>query len=498
MKEAEHIVDASLVASDAARAGRSPRDSRSAAESGALQADQADQAIHANHSNGAGPVSRDVTDGAEAVEEPFGPPEVPQIADEDADRFALAFRPSWAPLSSDTSDTNEIGSHASTAESSRDASVQAPASLSQQAENVEQGVQEQLIQLRARRTRSRSAALAALSVVSFFGLVYWAVSSTTHDPQPTAPQSVARAGQPPQQQPLAATEPAAAEAPRGEMEQPSGASLTARLANPDLPDEPKLPVPTEDTAHAEGTVPTTADTLSSEDLAGDPNQASAELAASGDQLEPAPAEPSGEQTAATDTDQPAAPDVEPALAVAPTEGQPDSQHQDPPPTHEAPAVADVQGTPEGEATQAAQDSPPATTANTATAPTQPQPQPRAATSPSAATATHSAATAQPAPVQVAPRSPLLSVRAVPDGALLWLDGKRMSNPFDTRLPLGSRHKLEARYDGYETSSQTIRIETDARLTITLRRSSPPPAPQIKVQPLDDGPRGAGFVTSNPY
>lgn len=90
------------------------------------------------------------------------------------------------------------------------------------------------------------------------------------------------------------------------------------------------------------------------------------------------------------------------------------------------------------------------------------------------------------------------MRAVPEGAQLWLDGQRMTNPFDTRLPLGSKHKLEAKQDGYETSSQTIRIESDARLMITLRRETPAAAPNIKVKPLPEGSRGAGFVTSNPY
>jgi hypothetical protein len=96
------------------------------------------------------------------------------------------------------------------------------------------------------------------------------------------------------------------------------------------------------------------------------------------------------------------------------------------------------------------------------------------------------------------RPPLLVVRAVPDQAQLFLDGQRTSNPFETRLPLGSKHKIEARQDGYETSSQTIRLESDAKLTITLKRETPAPAPHIKVQPLPEGSRGAGFVTSNPY
>ncbi|MET0390614.1 MAG: hypothetical protein ABW321_31875, partial [Polyangiales bacterium] len=102
-----------------------------------------------------------------------------------------------------------------------------------------------------------------------------------------------------------------------------------------------------------------------------------------------------------------------------------------------------------------------------------------------------------APAPAAP-APLLAVRALPEGARLWLDGQSMANPFDVRLPRGSKHKIEARSEGYEASAQTVRIESDAKLTITLRRVLPPPAPHVEVKPLGSQARGAGFVTTNPY
>lgn len=96
-------------------------------------------------------------------------------------------------------------------------------------------------------------------------------------------------------------------------------------------------------------------------------------------------------------------------------------------------------------------------------------------------------------------APLLVVRALPESARLWLDGQQMANPFDVRLALGSKHKIDARNDGYETTSQTVRIESDAKLTIALRRATPEPAPRVQVRPATPPPaHGAGFVTTNPY
>ena len=93
------------------------------------------------------------------------------------------------------------------------------------------------------------------------------------------------------------------------------------------------------------------------------------------------------------------------------------------------------------------------------------------------------------------------VRSLPERSKLWLDGQRMANPFDVRLPRGTTHKIDARSDGYEPMSQTVRVESDARLTITLRRATP--APDAAAAPPADKPLatrtpGAGFVTKNPY
>jgi hypothetical protein len=104
-------------------------------------------------------------------------------------------------------------------------------------------------------------------------------------------------------------------------------------------------------------------------------------------------------------------------------------------------------------------------------------------------------------------SPLLVVHGVPDNVRLWLDGQRMANPFDIRLPRGTKHRIEARADGYETSAQTVRIESDAKLTIAVRRSppvrvrgvaAPPPSRSEPTKPVDKHRRGVGFVSVSPY
>jgi hypothetical protein len=107
----------------------------------------------------------------------------------------------------------------------------------------------------------------------------------------------------------------------------------------------------------------------------------------------------------------------------------------------------------------------------------------------------------PAPLH--PRNPLLVVRALPEGSVrLWLDGQRMANPFDVRLPRDTQHKIEARGDGYEATSQVVRLESDAKLTFALRRVAPahPAAPSVPAEHArnTEKRRGAGFVTVSPY
>ena len=206
--------------------------------------------------------------------------------------------------------------------------------------------------------------------------------------------------------------------------------------------------------------------------------------------------------AASETTAPAeaAPAVAMVERVAPAEPAP--------PSPPSPAPAAVPAEP-----VAAVRQPPATASAVVAAATPTQPAaPAPAKPPSAALA---AVPAQPTPIasaqsaraqnpEPAPqprRLPLLSVRALPEGARLFLDGQRLPNPFDMRLPEGGKHKLEARFEGYETSTQTVRIESDAKLTITLRRMGAAGDPQLQVRPLNQQQqhtRGAGFVTSNPY
>lgn len=100
------------------------------------------------------------------------------------------------------------------------------------------------------------------------------------------------------------------------------------------------------------------------------------------------------------------------------------------------------------------------------------------------------------------RAPLVIVRALPEHSKLWLDGQRMANPFDVRLPRGSTHTIDARSRGYESMTQTVRIDSDAKLTITLRRATPAPngaeTPPPADKPLATRTPAAGFVTTNPY
>jgi hypothetical protein len=96
---------------------------------------------------------------------------------------------------------------------------------------------------------------------------------------------------------------------------------------------------------------------------------------------------------------------------------------------------------------------------------------------------------------------LLFVRTVPEGAHVWLDGRRMASPpFDVTLPRGTDHTLDVRSEGYEPSSQVLRVEADTKLTVTLKRAPTvqTPASAPTRRPLESHARRAGFVTSSPY
>lgn len=351
-----------------------------------------------------------VDDGATASE-----PTAPDLREQEADRYAMAFRPSWAPLEGDLPPVKPARSLVPPPPAGIGLAPEAP-------------VREEPV--RFRRKRSHAGVLAALSVLSFLAFGYWAVSNTAR---------------------------------------PGDVKLTeTQRSAPAEPEPPADSTPQTDTSAAL-TAPALVERRIGPSLA-DPDDPPASAAAEPDlqpSEAPAPAEatePAAEATA------PAEPAPQPAAA----------------PTRNAPAPAPAQEAPEPEAKAApvpAAAPPPSAAKPAATAELKAQP----------------AQTAQTAPAPVIARAPLLVVRALPESAQLWLDGQRVSNPFEVRLPRGGKHKIDARSEGYEASSQTVRIESDAKLTIALRRATPAPEPHLQVRPLSArAPRGAGFVTTNPY
>jgi hypothetical protein len=398
------------------------------------------------------------------------------LAPDEADRYAMAFRPSWEPVAGDPASVASLRSLVPSV--APRTSTNPPAPLAQDANST---VQEELQRLRGKSSRSRSVALAAVSVLSFAALVYWGISSTTSGTEESASRSLnARLGGESADtlEEEAAATPIAAEPTPSAPRAPEPTGLTARLADPDAP-----------AVAAQG------------DTEAQPEAAEGAAATA----EKAAAASGNEQAAAT---------AEPAAAAGDTPAQPASAAPE-----AQPAPQEANAAPAQPAQPVATTAPPVVAkpaAPVAAAPPQPAPSapppvaaaPQLAAQPPAATkpavepqrpaAAPAPATATKAAEPAVAKPPQLVVRAVPDQAQLWLDGQRMSNPFDTRLPLGSKHKIEAKQEGYETSSQTIRLEADARLTITLRRDTPAPAPHLKVHPLPEGAHGACFVTSNPY
>lgn len=452
------------------------------------------------------------------------------LAPEDADRFAMAFRPSWEPLAPDAAPA-PTRSRAPSVGPRVSSHPPAPA------HDVIAG-QDELLRLRGRRARKRSITLAAVSVLSFASLVYWGISTTTSGTEHAASRSLVP---PPAAEPELAPTPEPAYVPAAPLPERTG--LTARLADPSAPAvEPQATARAETEDQALPTEPAAVE--NAEQVAVAP-EAPAQPSSS-DQTAPQPpaAEAVGSdspnrttsiQPATAAEAQPVVAALQPAAAASPqanTAGPHggDAQRTAPPATPaeiaklaaasspSAPAaVAKPPAAPPkpadaalAAAARAPAAATPAATANAPTAkaaaasapaaavvPAKPAAAAQATVAKAAPESAHAAATKPAEPATLA-GPPLLVVRAVPDNAQLWLDGQKMPNPFDTRLPLGSKHKIEARQEGFEASSQTIRLESDARLTITLKRETPAPAPHIKVQPLPEGSRGAGFVTTNPY
>lgn len=118
----------------------------------------------------------------------------------------------------------------------------------------------------------------------------------------------------------------------------------------------------------------------------------------------------------------------------------------------------------------------------------------------------------PVPVPVAPPPPPMvrvRLRAAPSSAQVSLDGARVSNPYDTRLAQGGTHRVDVTADGFTPVTRTVSFGRDVNETIELARAPVAAAPTPRAQPRRPRPRprpaarprtprGAGFVTDNPY
>jgi hypothetical protein len=143
----------------------------------------------------------------------------------------------------------------------------------------------------------------------------------------------------------------------------------------------------------------------------------------------------------------------------------------------------------------------------------------------------SAATAAAIDSRAAPERPkqvIVDIAAYPPNTQIWLDGAAIKNPLRVRLPRMSRHRIDARAPGYMAEVHQLRLEADVQLMIKLKRdpriaaaqakraaaaaqaAAPPasaarkpaasaPAPaRAASRPAPAKPRGAGFVSDNPY
>lgn len=122
------------------------------------------------------------------------------------------------------------------------------------------------------------------------------------------------------------------------------------------------------------------------------------------------------------------------------------------------------------------------------------------------------AAAPPPPPPPAPTLVSIRVRTEPTNAMLTLDGRPVSNPFDQRIEKNSaRHRLEARLDGYRIASQNLVFDGDRDATLRLdpipvarpvpARSAPArPAPPARRAEPSSRPRrsNGGFVSDNPF
>jgi serine/threonine protein kinase len=85
------------------------------------------------------------------------------------------------------------------------------------------------------------------------------------------------------------------------------------------------------------------------------------------------------------------------------------------------------------------------------------------------------------PPSAAAPSVRLAIAATPKRAQIWLDGRRISNPFVGELPRDDRdHELEVKASGYQVEQRLVRLSEDVALTIELRSESARARPPISA------------------
>jgi len=448
-----------------------------------------------------------------------GPKHLDTLDAAEADRYARAFLPSWAPLDPEL------------AERSQSATTQRTRQLDLTGDPLSAGE----IAIAGRRQRARNVFNAGLALAVFGGLGYWAIddmflranqsgtvpATAADDPllALAAEQDFAADPTPPDTEPSSLREPTAVQPEQRDAVDPTKVETAFGAATHTGDSEAVANAPD----HAPDTVAVDTRATSPEGEHADEATASAhDLAVAGPTvLQPTAAADSanaGVATAAGKPAQAAAPSAAAAGATLAVAMNSENVHA---PVATAAAATTALAAP-GPLATAASTSPvlaPKPAANSKSAAPS-EARTRSTNGPRSDTATAApttAADAIPEPPQTPTRdtpstqpeevtrqrvrSPLVIVRALPERSKLWLDGQRMANPFDVRLPRGSTHTIDARSEGYEPMSQTMRVESDAKLTITLRRVTP--APETAAAPRTDKPlatrtEAAGFVTKNPY
>jgi len=116
-----------------------------------------------------------------------------------------------------------------------------------------------------------------------------------------------------------------------------------------------------------------------------------------------------------------------------------------------------------------------------------------------------AATPPTPQVPTRPKSVHVRISTVPASADLTLDGDSIPNPFDAWVAESGARAIVASAEGYAERTWSVTFDQDQTLSLVLKQivtatprrpARPRPAPRKPAKPSK--PRGAGFVTDNPY